>query len=106
MYQAPTIGGHDYWEALSALQKAVRRGLTDEAVYWVTEIALSGRHKAAAEKMFVFAAEEVSIGAPNLVCELVSLHKIYLYRYRNGGNYLALANHIRHPPLSPAACAA
>ena len=37
-----TVGGHFCGEAASALQKTIRRGLEREALYWASELDLSG----------------------------------------------------------------
>jgi replication-associated recombination protein RarA len=29
---------YDFWEVLSAMQKSIRRGLEDEALFWGTEL--------------------------------------------------------------------
>jgi len=37
----PTIGRYDYYEVVSALQKTIRRGDRDSALFWATELYLS-----------------------------------------------------------------
>ena len=36
-----TVGGYDFYEVLSALQKTIKRGLRDDALFWATELYLS-----------------------------------------------------------------
>lgn len=64
--KAITLDGHDFFEALSALQKSVRRNKEGDALYWAYQlsqfnpIALWNRLK-------VFASEEVGLASPQTV---------------------------------------
>ena len=41
MSSAKTKDGHDMFESLSAQQKCIRRGMEEEALYWVSELDTS-----------------------------------------------------------------
>ena len=36
-----TVGGYDFYEVLSALQKSIRRCLEEDALFWASELYLS-----------------------------------------------------------------
>lgn len=73
----PTVGGHDYFEVISALQKHCRRGQVDAALYWATELAISGYHEACWKRLLTITVEDVGQGNPNLICEIRALYDTF-----------------------------
>ena len=57
----PTCGGYAFHEVLSALQKSIRRGLEEDALFWATELYLSGYETQAWRRLCVIASEDVGI---------------------------------------------
>jgi hypothetical protein len=53
-------------EVLSALQKAIRRSLVNEALFWTLELARSGLGALAMVRFGVICSEDVSLGCPCL----------------------------------------
>ena len=56
-----TVGGYAFYEVLSALQKSIRRGLEEDALFWATELYLSGYEVQAWNRLCVIASEDVGI---------------------------------------------
>src|SRR5712692_7372599 len=57
----PTVGGYDFYEVLSALQKAVRRGDEKKALYWSHELYLSDYAPHLWTRLRVMASEDVGL---------------------------------------------
>ena len=53
-------------EVLSALQKAIRRTLVDEALFWTLELARSGLGALAMVRFGVMCSEDIALGCPCL----------------------------------------
>ncbi len=62
-----TAGGYDVWEVMSALQKAVRRGQEEMALYWALELETAGALWMALHRLHVIAQEDVGLGDPSAV---------------------------------------
>lgn len=54
-------GGHKLGEVASALQKCIRRGLADDALYWATELDLAGYTEYAWKRLRIIASEDVGL---------------------------------------------
>ena len=61
-----TVNLYNVDEVLSALQKAVRRSLVDEALFWTLELARSGLGALAMVRFGVMCSEDVALGSPCL----------------------------------------
>jgi len=72
-YQQVTKFGHDFGEAASALQKSIRRGLEEEAMYWALEFALAGYHAYLWKRLVVIATEDIGAANHQLVNTVVNL---------------------------------
>lgn len=73
-YAQTTKNGYSLNEVASALQKAIRRGLEDDAIYWATELDMSGFGNYAWKRMRVIVAEDIGIAEPNLPA---TIHALY-----------------------------
>jgi replication-associated recombination protein RarA len=60
-------GGHPLGEVVSALQKSIRRGEEDDALYWATELDISGYAAHAWNRLKVIACEDIGLGDPAAV---------------------------------------
>ena len=60
MFMPKTKSGHPLDEAMSAIQKAVRRGREREAVYWTRELVESGFVRYMLRRLVLIASEECS----------------------------------------------
>src|SRR3954447_24802777 len=83
----PTPRGHDAYEAVSALQKSVRRSDPEAAAYWALELA--GRHGHWLwKRLKTIAIEDVSPEATGLVADVRALHE--QWAASRGGDHLAV----------------
>jgi replication-associated recombination protein RarA len=73
-YSPKTFNGVDIFEASSSMQKAIRRGLAEEAAYWAILLGNSGYFAMAARRLRVTAHEDV--GAANPIGVLFALRAI------------------------------
>jgi replication-associated recombination protein RarA len=62
--QDRTISGFDRSEVVSALQKAIRRNVPENAVYWAAELALSGDEYYVWMRLLVITSEDVGSAWP------------------------------------------
>jgi replication-associated recombination protein RarA len=60
---------------VSALQKALRRGLQDEALFWSTELDTSGLGEWCWRRLRVIASEDVGLAEPGLAAEVRALYE-------------------------------
>ncbi len=75
-----TVGGYDFYEVLSALQKTIRRGLRDDALFWATELYLSGYETHAWRRFLIIACEDIGIANRNTFVEIRALWLTWLER--------------------------
>jgi replication-associated recombination protein RarA len=66
-----TPGGHRVGEVASAMQKCIRRGLADDALYWATELDLAGFGEYVFKRLVIIASEDVG-PADRYACVIVS----------------------------------
>jgi replication-associated recombination protein RarA len=59
-----TPGGYVIEEVTSALQKSIRRGIEDEALFWATELDLAGYGNYAWKRIRIIASEDVGPAEP------------------------------------------
>lgn len=79
-HQLRTKHGHDFGEAASALQKSIRRGLDEEAMYWALEFALAGFHAYLWKRLVVIVCEDIGQANTELVSSVVQLSS-YIQQY-------------------------
>jgi replication-associated recombination protein RarA len=70
-----TVNGHLAWEVVSALQKAVRRGNLDDAIYWAVDLDLSGFADWLWGRIKVIVSEDIGPGTPMLPVQVDTLHR-------------------------------
>lgn len=70
---------YDFFEVASAFQKSIRRGLEGDAMYWAVELYESGYSRYCWKRMIVIASEDVGLGDPDVICQLMSLKASYDY---------------------------
>lgn len=76
----PTIGGYDYYEVVSALQKTIRRGDRDSALFWSTELYLSEYVAHAWRRLLVIASEDVGLADPLIFVQIRLLYDTWTER--------------------------
>jgi replication-associated recombination protein RarA len=76
----PTVGGYDYYEVVSALQKTIRRGDRDAAIFWATELYLSKYEAHAWRRMLVIASEDIGVADPFVFVQIRLLYDTWVER--------------------------
>jgi len=91
-----TINGKDPYEVMSALQKAVRRNMEVDALYWAIELIESKYINMALSRLHVIAHEDIGIADKEAVLYAIQCLEDTKrwYKSKNGGWRLALANAI------------
>jgi replication-associated recombination protein RarA len=70
-----SAGGYFLGEVASALQKSIRRGLEDDALYWATELDISGYGEYAWKRLKIMASEDVGLAEPQAAVTVQSLYQ-------------------------------
>lgn len=78
-----TVRGYDAAEVVSALQKCIRRGLDDDAIYWAVELERSGLGAWCWKRLRVITSEDVGLAWPEGPAVIAALHATYLDLKRN-----------------------
>jgi len=73
MEQLLTRKDYDFFESASAMQKAIRRSDEQVALFFSTELYLSGYRKYVWKRLLIIASEDIGLADPNLVTKIVSL---------------------------------
>ena len=68
-----TPGGHLCGEVASALQKSIRRGLEQEALYWASELDLAGYPDYVFRRLRIIASEDVGMADPMVAVQVRAL---------------------------------
>lgn len=71
-----TSNGYPADEVISALQKAIRRGQSDQALFWVTEANNSGLGAWVWRRLFIITSEDVGLAEPNAPAVIAGLYSI------------------------------
>ncbi|HEX3818598.1 MAG TPA: hypothetical protein VHW03_09950 [Chthoniobacterales bacterium] len=69
-----TPGGYNCGEVASAMQKCIRRGLADDALFWATELDLANFGEYVWKRLRIIASEDVGL-ADNSAC--LTIHALY-----------------------------
>ncbi len=104
---APTRRGYEAFDVVSALQKAIRRSDLDAALYWSTELSLSGYAAWAWKRVKIICVEDVGPAAPGVAADVHALHSWWKESgdRSSGGMYLAHAVLLlANAPKSRVAC--
>lgn len=77
-FQPKTVNGHSLFEVVSALQKAVRRGDVDDALYWAVDMDLSGYSEYCWRRLQIMASEDIGLANPVAPAIVHALRETYL----------------------------
>jgi replication-associated recombination protein RarA len=80
-----TVGGYLCGEVASALQKDIRRGNEREAVFWATELALSGFSNYCWKRLRIIASEDVGLGSPMMPVLVRTLYENFVEQKKADG---------------------
>jgi replication-associated recombination protein RarA len=78
LYKVTTVNGHLLPEVVSALQKCIRRGQVDDALYWAVDMYLTGYDEYAWKRLRIMASEDVGPAEPNLPATIAALYSTYV----------------------------
>jgi replication-associated recombination protein RarA len=73
-----TPGGYSAGDVASALQKCIRRGEEDAALYWGTELDLAGYGEYVWKRLRIITSEDVGLSRPGLVADVRALYDNWL----------------------------
>lgn len=69
-----TPGGYKCGEVASALQKCIRRGLEEDALFWATELDMAGFGEYVWKRLRIICSEDVGLASPGLAAEIRALY--------------------------------
>lgn len=75
-HQLVTVKGYDFFEVSSAMQKEIRRGNQENALYWAIELHESNYAKYAWKRLMIMAIEDIGVASSNIAVHINSLHDI------------------------------
>lgn len=73
-----SAGGYKLGEVASAMQKCLRRGLEADALFWATELDLSGYGEYVWKRLKIVASEDVGLAEPPLPATIQALYQSWL----------------------------
>src|SRR5579871_5710624 len=73
--QLKTLGGYFNSEVTSAMQKSIRRGLEEEALFWASELDLSGYGAYVWKRLRIIASEDIGLADPNVCVQVRVLYE-------------------------------
>jgi replication-associated recombination protein RarA len=72
-----SVGGYKLGEVASALQKSIRRGLELDALFWATELDLSGYGEYCWKRLRIITSEDVGLAEPILPAVIQALYEAW-----------------------------
>lgn len=81
-FKVTTRNGHPLGEVASAFQKAIRRGLEDEALHWGVELDTSNYGEYAWKRLRIMTSEDVGLAEPYLVATVYALYQNWVDQRR------------------------
>jgi replication-associated recombination protein RarA len=81
--QLMTEGGYLNSECTSAMQKCIRRGLDEEALFWATELDLAGYGAYVWRRLQIIASEDIGLADPNICVQVRALYENWIEQRKN-----------------------
>jgi replication-associated recombination protein RarA len=79
----PTRRGYPFDIAASSLQKCIRRGQEEDALYWACELSSSGFTQYVWRRLLVITSEDVGLAEPHMPATIHALHQSALHLEAN-----------------------
>jgi len=76
--QLKTLGGYLNSGCTSAMQKCIRGGLEEEALFWATELDLAGYGAYVWKPLRIIASEDIGLADPNLCVQVRVLYENWI----------------------------
>lgn len=73
-HEIKTKNGYDLFECSSALQKSIRRGLEEQAMYWAVELYDSNFAEYVWKRLRIMASEDVGLASPGVAADVWALY--------------------------------
>ncbi|MDZ7355787.1 MAG: hypothetical protein ONB55_21920 [candidate division KSB1 bacterium] len=73
-----TCTGYPFDEVASAFQKCIRRGLEEEALYWGSELFISGYEAYLWKRILIITSEDIGLANPDLPQNIRALYQNWL----------------------------
>lgn len=81
--QLKTASGYLNSECTSALQKCIRRGLEEEALFWATELDLEGYGAYVWKRLQIIASEDIGLADPPVCIQVRALYENWVEQRKN-----------------------
>lgn len=79
---AAASGGYKAGEVASAMQKCIRRGLADDALFWATELDFANFGEYVWKRLRIIASEDIGLSVPGLAGDVRALYENWLDQRR------------------------
>lgn len=76
-YDLRTKKGYDFFECSSAMQKCIRRGLEDQALFWAVELYDSGYGEYVWKRLRIMTSEDIGLAEPLMPANIWALYRMY-----------------------------
>jgi len=73
----PTLHAYDFSEVASALQKSIRRGDEEAALYWAVELDRSGYGEYVWKRLRIIASEDIGLAEPLMPATIHALYETW-----------------------------
>ena len=81
--QLKTASGYLNSECTSAMQKCIRRGLEEEALFWATELDLEGYGAYVWKRLQIIASEDIGLADPTVCIQVRALYENWVEQRKN-----------------------
>jgi len=85
--QLKTVGGYFNSDVTSAMQKCIRRGLEEEALFWATELDLAGYGAYVWKRLRIIASEDIGLADSNVAVQLRVLYENWIEQRKKKEDY-------------------
>lgn len=76
-YETKTVNGYDFFECSSAMQKCIRRGLEDDALFWAVELFESNFVEYVWKRLKIISSEDVGLANPMISGQIQALYEMH-----------------------------
>jgi replication-associated recombination protein RarA len=87
MYPTKTKLGYSTDEVISALQKCIRRGMEQHALFWAVELYNSGYDEWCWKRLRIMASEDVGLAEPHIPGTIHALYQLYIELKKKKDDY-------------------
>lgn len=76
-YELKTKNGYDFFECSSAMQKSIRRGLEEDALFWAVELYESNYAEYVWKRLRIISSEDIGLSEANISSEIWALYEMH-----------------------------